>query len=318
MTTAALANIVAVRRILDIIVRMKIALVFSLVCLVVYPQVARARASGTQRVAIWRIDPLGDLSPEIVARLESLLTQEMGRIVGDIVPSIKSQQVQRKSRSLRKCQGANRCLAKIGRRLRARYIVSGTLASMGRDYVVRLKMVSTRTGKTERGIAEILSGQKDQLIEAVRVAAYRLLAPQRLKGTLQVLVNIAGATIYMNGKRVGVSPLRHALPKLGVKKHTLRITHPDHLDFIRKVKVRFQKTTIVRVKLKRPKILPVRKATGPLPPVVKDARTPWYSKWWFWTIVGVVAVGAGAAVGFLVPRLTYYPKSCDNGACGVN
>lgn len=296
---------------------MKIGLVFSLVCLVVFPQVAQARAAETQRVAIWRIDPLGDLSPEIVARLESLLLQEMGRIVGDVVPSIKSQQVQRKYRSLRKCQGSNRCLAKIGRRLRAKYIVSGTLASLGQDYVVRLKMVSTRSGKTVRGIAEVLSGRKDQLIEAVRVAAYRLLAPARLKGTLQVLVNIAGATIYMNGKRVGVSPLRHALPKLGVKKHTLRITHPDHLDFIRKVKVRFQKTTIVRVKLKKPKILP-RRAARSLPPVLKDAVTPWYSKWWFWTIVGVVAVGAGAAAGFLVPRLTYFPKTCDNGACGGN
>jgi hypothetical protein len=52
--------------------------------------------------------------------------------------------------------------------------------------------------------------------------------------------------------------------------------------------------------------------------VVKDAVTPWYSKWWFWTVVGVVAVGAGAAAGFLVPRLTYFPKSCDNSACEAN
>ncbi len=303
-------------RILDIIMCMKIALVFSLVCLVVFPQVAEARVPANQRVAIWRIDPLGDLSPEIVARLESLLTQEMGRIVADIVPSIKSRQVQRKYRRLRKCQGADRCLAQIGRRLSARFIVAGTLASLGQDYVVRLKMVNTRTSKTVRGIAEVLSGQKDQLIEAVRVAAYRLLAPEKLTGSLQVLVNIAGATIYMDGKRVGVSPLRHALSKLAVKKHTLRITHPDHLDFIRKVKVRFQKTSIVRVKLKRPKILPRRHARS-LPPVIKDARTPWYAKWWFWTIVGVVAVGAGAAAGILVPRLTYYPKSCDGG-CGGN
>jgi PEGA domain len=297
---------------------MRIALVFSLVWLVVFPQVAQARVARTQRVAIWRIDPLGDLSPEIVARLESLLTQEMGRIVGDIVPSIKSRRVQRKYRSLRKCQGANRCLARIGRMLRAQYIVSGTLASLGQDYVVRLKMVSTRSSKTVRGTTEVLSGQKEQLIEAVRVAAYRLLAPEQLTGSLQVLVNIAGATVYMNGKRVGVSPLRHALRNLGVKKHTFRITHPDHLDFIRKVKVRFQKTTIVRVKLKKPKILPARKGTGPLPPVVKDAVTPWYSKWWFWTVVGVVAVGAGAAAGILVPRLTYFPKSCDNSACEGN
>ncbi len=273
-----------------------------------------ARSLNGQRVAIWRIDPLGGLSPEIVARLESLLTQEMGRIVGDIVPSIRARQVQRRYRALRSCQGADRCLASIGRRLRARYIVSGTLASLGQDYVIRLKMVDTRTSRTLRGIAEVLSGKRDQLIEAVRVAAYRLLAPSRLTGSLQVLVNIAGATVYLDGKRIGVSPLRHVLRKLSVKKHTLRITHPDHLDFIRKVSVRFQKTTIVRVRLRRPRLAPLPRPRV-LPPVLKDARTPWYSRWWFWTIVGVVAAGAGAAVGILLPRLTYFPKSCDGG-CG--
>jgi hypothetical protein len=239
----------------------------------------------------------------------------MGRIVVDIVPSIKSRQVQRRYRRLRRCQGANRCLAKIGRKLRAKYIVSGTLASLGQDYVIRLKMVSCRTRKTVRGIAEVLSGKKDQLIEAVRVAAYRLLSPEKLTGSLQVLVNIAGATIYLDGKRIGVSPLRSAISKLSVRQHTLRITHPDHLDFIRKVRVRFQKTRIVRVKLKKPRLGHTGPLKGPLPPVVRDHPTPWYSKWWFWTIVGVVAAGAGAAAGLLVPRITYHPRNCDGGAC---
>ncbi|MFH2005104.1 MAG: PEGA domain-containing protein [bacterium] len=294
---------------------MRIALVFFLVCLVAAPSVARARTLRTERVAIWRIDPLGDLSPEIVARLESLLTLEMGRIISDIVPSIKTQQSQRRSRALSRCQGANRCLAALGRRLRAKYIVSGTLASLGTDYVMTLKMVESATSKVVRSVTEPLSGQRDQLIEAVRVAAYRLLKPELLVGSLQVVVNIAGATIYLQGKRIGVSPLREAIPHLGVKKHNLRITHPDHVDFIRKIKVRFQKTTIVRVTLKRPKVVK-RQVTGYIPPVLRDKPTPWYGKWWFWTIVGIVAAGAGTAVGLLVPRITYTPRNCDDCACG--
>ncbi len=293
---------------------MRIALVFSLVWLAAWPLPAQARKPANERIAIWRIDPLGGLSPEIVARLESLLTQEMGRLAGDIVPSIKTQQVQHRYRRLRRCEGADRCLAAIGRRLRARFIVSGTLASLGQDYVVTLKAVDTRTGISVRRISETLSGQRDQLIEAVRVAAYRLLRPEQLRGTLQVMVNIAGATVYLDGKRVGVSPLRSPLSGLKVKEHTLRITHPEFVDFIRKVKVRFQKTSLVRVVLNRPKVdahRPIHK--GPLPPVVEDRPTPWYSTWWFWTIVGVVAVGAGTAVGLTVPRLSYKPVNCDNG-----
>lgn len=280
------------------------------------PGEAAARKPDVQRVAIWRIDPLGGLSPEIVARLESLLTQELGRLAGDVVPSIKTQQVQHKSRRLRRCEGADRCLAAIGRRLHATWVVTGTLASLGQDYVVTLKAVDVKTGISVRRISETLSGKRDQLIEAVRVAAYRLLRPEQLRGTLQVLVNIAGATVFLDGKRIGVSPLRTPLSGLEVKEHSLRITHPEFVDFIRKVKVRFQKTSLVRVVLNRPKVDPVRPShKGPLPPVVKDRPTPWYATWWFWTIVGVVAVGTGAAVGIAAPRVSYKPVNCDGGGC---
>jgi len=268
------------------------------------------------RVAIWRIDPLGGLSREIVARLESLLTQEMGRIAGDIVPSVKTQQVQRHSRSLRRCEGADRCLAAIGRRLHARLIVSGTLASLGSHYVVTLKAVSTRTGRSVRRISEPLQGEKEQLIEAVRVAAYRLLRPEALRGAIQLIVNMPGAVIYVDGRRIGVSPLRSAISGLSVGDHHLRITHPDFADFIRTVKVRFQKTRLVRVRLIQPRIAPARPGpSSPGPPVVRDHPTPFYARWWFWTIVSAVAIGAGVGVGLAVPRRRYVPVNCDGGGC---
>lgn len=274
-------------------------------------------AESSKRVAIWRIDPLGGLSPEIVARLESLLTQEMGRLAGDIVPSIKSQQEQRRHRKLRQCEGADACLAAIGKALDSEIIVSGTLASLGEDYVVTLKAVDTATGKSIRRISETLSGEREQLIEAVRVAAYRLLRPEQLRGAIQVVVNIPGASIFLDGKRVGTSPLRSPLVDLDVREHNLRITHPDFVDFVRKVKVRFQKSSLVRVTLIQPKVVPERPA--PLrqaDPVVKARPTPWYATWWFWTVVGVVAVGTGTAVGLSLPKMQYTPKNCDNCACG--
>ena len=104
------------------------------------------------------------------------------------------------------------------------------------------------------------------------------------------------------------------LTNLEVREHSLRIAHPEFVDFIRKVNVRFQKTSLVKVTLNRPKADPARPVDGSrLPPVVKNRPTPWYSSWWFWTVVGVVAVGAGTAVGFFVPRLPYTPKNCDGG-----
>jgi hypothetical protein len=301
---------------------MRIALVTTLLCVLGVPAIGLAAPAAPppaapQRVAIWRIDPLGGLSPEIVARLESLLTAEMGRLVPEIVPSVKAQQVQRRVKALRGCEGEDACLAALGRALKANRIVAGTLASLGQDYVVTLKLVDAATGKALLRFSEPMSGQAEQLIEAVRVAAYRLLAPERLKGDLQVLVSIPGAAIFVDGRRVGESPLRSALSQLEVREHQLRITHPDYLDFVKKVAVRFQKTTLVQVTMQRPRLAPpVRDvAATPGPPVVRDTPTPWYSRWWFWTIVGAVAVGTGLAVGLLVPPRTYEPRKCDHLAC---
>ncbi len=45
-------------------------------------------------------------------------------------------------------------------------------------------------------------------------------------------------------------------------------------------------------------------------PLSRRKRAPIYKKWWFWTVVGVVAVGAGATTGVLVGK--YRPQSCGS------
>lgn len=275
---------------------------------------ASARA---QKVALWRIDPLGGLKPDVVASLESLLTQELGRLCSEIVPSAKTLALQQRNRRLRSCQGADACIAALGRYLRARYVVTGNLASLGQNYVVTLKLVDSKSRTSVRRISQPLSGQPEQLIEAVRVAAYRLLAPHKLLGTLQIIVNLAGARLFLDGRAVGTSPLRSPLDNLTVGTHVLKITHPTHLDFIKKVDVRFQKTTTVRVNMVKPRTVPVPK--GPTGPVVRDRVVPFYGKWWFWTAVTVVAVAVGATVGFFAGRAlrpsTPPVVNCDNNAC---
>ena len=272
-----------------------------------------------QKVAIWRIDALGGLSKEIVHSLESLLTQEMARIADEIVPSAKTIALQKRSRRLRRCQGADRCLARLGRYLKARYVVTGNLASLGSNYVVTLKLVDSKTGKAVRSISEPLSGKAEKLIVAVRLAAYRLLAPEKLLGSLQVLVNHADAKIFVDGKFKGKSPLRSPITGLKVGKHTLKIVHDEFLDLIRKVDVRFQKTTKARVKLIKPQQKKALPPPTPKGPIVKDHPTPFYSTWWFWTAVGIGAAALGATAGWAIGK-ALRPSSpqvlnCDNGAC---
>ncbi|MEO6953506.1 MAG: PEGA domain-containing protein [Polyangia bacterium] len=49
-------------------------------------------------------------------------------------------------------------------------------------------------------------------------------------------------------------------------------------------------------------------------PLARRRRQPIYKKWWFWTVVGVAAVGVGVTTGVLVEK--YKPQACgDNNYC---
>ncbi len=177
-------------------------------------------------------------------------------------------------------------------------------------------MVDCRTGRAIRRISQPLSGQRAQLIEAMRFAAYTMLAPSRVRGSLQVMADHPGAQVFLDGKAVGKTPLRSALTGLKVGNHTLKVTHPDYLDFVRKVAIHFQKTSLVKIHLVRPKI---KRVVLPNGPVTKDHPIPFYSKWWFWTAVSVAAVAVGATVGWAIGRsVRSQPQSvipCDDNAC---
>jgi hypothetical protein len=41
----------------------------------------------------------------------------------------------------------------------------------------------------------------------------------------------------------------------------------------------------------------LQQAGWPVQPETDVALSPWYHKWWFWTLVGVAAVGIAAGVG---------------------
>lgn len=273
----------------------------------------------SNKVAVWRIDALGGLSEDIVLTLENLLTKEMARIVDEVIPSSKTMAFQRKSRTLRGCEGEDECLAALGRYLKADFIVTGNLAGLGKHYVVTLKLVDTKSRRSVRSISEPLAGEAENLIEAVRLAAYRLLAPQSLLGSLRVLVNHPDAKIFVGKKYVGKSPLRSPITDLEIGRHTIKITHKDFVDLVKTVEVRFQKTTTVNVNLVKPQAKEKPHVVKEQGPLIADRPTPFYSKWWFWTGVGIGAAVLGATAGWAVSRtLGPHPvtvRLCDDGAC---
>jgi hypothetical protein len=258
------------------------ALLLALVC---------AAPAQAGKLAVFRIDPLG-VDTQIVARLEGLFRLELSRLADAAMPTpAQIQEALRQKPELQNCTGDVQCLSDLGGLLKVEQVISGNVGGLGESYVVNLKIVDVTARKELRRIQEPISGRPDELIEAVRVAAYGLVAPDRLRGALSVLADQPGAEVYLSGKPVGKTPL-HRLDGLPVGSYVLRVSKAGYADVVEQVRVRFQKTAQIVVKLQ----VPLKVGRAVARPTARPV--PWYARWWFWTIIGVAAAGTGAALGY--------------------
>jgi hypothetical protein len=196
----------------------------------------------------------------------------------------------------RDCTGEDRCLAAIGKKLGVDVIVTGTVGQLGDNYVLTIKAVDVATARPLQKIqSDPLRGQPDELIEGVRVAAYRLLAPDQLHGAIQIQTDLVGAEVALDGVPLGKTPLPAGgvIGKLALGKHRLRVaaaSYEQPYDDV--VEVHFQKISPVVVRL-----VPSTQAIG-TGKIERIESSPFYTRTWFLVAAGVAAVGLGAAVGY--------------------
>ncbi|HEY0193745.1 MAG TPA: PEGA domain-containing protein [Kofleriaceae bacterium] len=249
-----------------------------------------------QKLAVWRFDALG-IEPELVTRLESLFRAELARLARQPMPS--PHDIDRAiTGDARDCTGEERCLAAIGKKLGVEIIVTGTVGQLGDNYVLTIKAVDVAGGKTLQKIqSDPLRGQPDELIEGVRVAAYRLLAPAQLLGALQIQTDLVGAAVELDGQALGKTPLASngVIGKLALGKHHLKVVSPAYAQpYEDDIEVRFQKVSPVVVRL-----VPSTEVIG-TGKIERIERQPFYTHTWFIIAAGVVAVGLGAGIGYRI------------------
>jgi hypothetical protein len=255
-----------------------------------------------KKIAVWRFDALG-IDAEIVQRLETLFRLELDRL--DRVPLPSRREIESKmTPAEQNCGGEEKCLTAIGKRLGVDYVVTGTVGSLGDNYVLNIKAVEVATGKSQKIQSPPLKGTPDELIEGVRVAAYSLLAPDQLHGSLQVQSDLVGANVTLDGKSVGRTPLvnQGVIAKLALGKHKLHVDAKDYAPFDDDVDVHFQKVSPVVVRL-----VGSNETTGTGRTVVVEKR-PIYTRTWFIVAAGVVAVGLAALIGEGVGHITCHQE----------
>ncbi|CAN5135828.1 hypothetical protein BH11MYX1_BH11MYX1_26680 [soil metagenome] len=255
------------------------------------PQAAGPEEALDKKVAVWKFDALG-IDPEIVQRLETLFRLELDRL--DRVPLPSRRDIESKiTPAEQNCTGEEKCLSVIGKRLNVDYVVTGTVGSLGDNYVLTIKAVDVATGKSQRIQSPPLKGTPDELIEAVRVAAYSLLAPDQLHGSLQIQSDLVGANVTLEGKLVGKTPLANkgVIGKLPLGKHKLHVEAKDYAPFDDDVDVHFQKVSPVVVRLVGSS---QHVATGR---TMTRERNPVYERPWFVIGAGVLVVIVAYGIG---------------------
>lgn len=253
-----------------------------------------------KKIAVWRFDALG-IDAEIVQRLETLFRMELDRLDKQPLPSRRD--IESKiTPAEQNCTGEEKCLAAIGKRLGVDFVVTGTVGALGDNYVLNIKAVEVASGKSQKIQSDPLKGTPDDLIEGVRVAAYKLLAPDQLHGTVKIESDLVGAAVMLDGKPLGKTPLGNqgVISKLGLGKHKLRVEAKGYDAWDNDIEVHFQKVSPVLVHLLPSEIT----GTGR---TIREVRSPIYSKPWFVIGGAAVLVGVATVIGIYAGRI----KTCD-------
>jgi hypothetical protein len=271
-----------------------------LLALVVLLVPARALA-GRQTVVVAPLASLGAEEKSAAAKqLQAELEKALAGVEGTTVIDAKEAQAaiaKAKRPELRVCEGDITCLVELGKLVGADLVVTGEAGGLGEIKVVYLELIDVGRSKSLRSttleVGDTASG-------GAPGAAYRLLAPDQYTGTMTLAVDASGATVYVDGKKLGKSPMKPAALSVGT--HALRVTHPEYRDFVRFVDVTFHADTKIDVALHQfPVVQSEITGTGKPKSNVTyiDRPAPWYRKWWAVSAFGgivLIAAGATAAI----------------------
>ena len=258
---------------------------FALGLLGILPAAAETAPSQKIKLAILDVNPQGSASKDLAATLNVLLAKEVTALGAFEI--ITQQDVRRmvsfdQMKTAYDCSDDASCLAEIGDALGVPYLLTATVTQLGPDTVLALTLididnVKTVTRETER--AKDVPGLIDGLPRLVHRTLEALLEKNR--GTLTVLSSVDGAVVEVDGRAVGVTPLR-PLP-MAAGPHRVSVVHEGYVTFTQDVDVPPDN---------------LKQVVARLQPLPATYRALWWSAFgWQAAAVATGALGAAGVIG---------------------
>ena len=191
-------------------------------------------------VAVLQLTSLGIASDEI-GSLERYLRNSIGTI--DTIELISPVDVQialrkPKNKEAADCGGGPKCAVQIGALVQADVVVFGSVGAMGDAFSLNLRAMDVRSGKELARQRTSLSGTRHQLIPEMRLSAYRLIAPDRIRGSLLIEIDVEGVEVEIDGETVGVTPLKEPVKNLTPGAHVVVLKRPGYSQFQHEFEIR--------------------------------------------------------------------------------
>jgi hypothetical protein len=284
---------------------------------------ATASALAQPPARVVALAPLSTLGTEDTSASTKNLTSQLEAALASLPGTkvVTSAQVaeaikRAKKPNLKICERDLVCLGEVGKLVGATVVIDGEVGGLGDSKVVYLGATDVATAKELRSTT-LSVGAKEDPGGGPTGAAIRLLEPDRYRGVVRFVLDVSGATIYVNGSKAVLSPKNEIALPVGTQ--AVRVTHPEYRDFVRFVDVPYGRTTDVSVGMQQ---YPIIKHDIQGKPINSDTiqyiDPPWYRRWY---VVGggatVLAIVTGVIVGKIVHDRGFPDGPCRQVGGGV-
>ncbi len=257
------------------------------------PSAARAGAGPT--VVLWQFKGLG-LEPAVERQLRSALADAIERnprwrMLG---PRAVARRLERAG--LNRRSPADRAAPALD----VRFLLSGTVAGLGDELGLDLKVLAGGDGRQLRRASKSLPSQPAAWAPALDDLLVRLLEPERWVGGLALDVSEPGARVFLDGEQVATTPLAGPLDGLKPGKHILMIRKQGFDAFSQFVVVRYGQVARLAVDLANATVVGLLYEDETAPPdeppaAAVDRRAPAAAGRNWQQVVGWSGLGLGAA-----------------------
>ncbi len=196
------------------------------------PAAAPAQSDRT-KVLVLELSGLG-IRADLVKNLEQYLRSSIATIEGFQVIAQAELQIalsDPKNRAVKECGGGMGCAVQAAKLVGADVVVYGSISALGQAYSMNVRAVSAHDGKEMTRQQATLSGSRDLLIPETRLTAFRLIAPDKIRGWLLVDIDLAGVDVEVDGKPVGKTPLAKPIENLTPGEHVVVFKRPGYKPY---------------------------------------------------------------------------------------